>query len=107
MTLLRWLPFLLGSLTVTLTVLLFWIYLFLLMLVFVLQWVSSHWETLSYIAYGYSCVNWNSLFDHLRDAPTFKINTSATVTEFCEWVQVGINLYIPHHKYQVIPHSSP
>ena len=30
----------------TLTVLLFWIYLFLLMLVFVLQWLSLHWEIL-------------------------------------------------------------
>ena len=36
----------LGSLTVTLTVLLFWIYLFLLTLVFVLQWLSLHWEIL-------------------------------------------------------------
>ena len=36
-TLLRWLTFLLVSQTVTLIVLLFWIYLFLLMLVFVLQ----------------------------------------------------------------------
>ena len=32
--------------TVTLTVWLFWIYLFLLMLVFVLQWLSLHWEIL-------------------------------------------------------------
>ena len=46
MTLLRLLNFLLGSLTVTLTVLLFWIYFFLLMLVFVLQWLSLHWEIL-------------------------------------------------------------
>ena len=36
------LTFLLGSLTVTLTVLLFWIYLFLLTLVFVLQWLSLY-----------------------------------------------------------------
>ena len=42
MTLLRWLTFLLGSQTVILTVLLFWIYLFLLTLVFVLQWLSLH-----------------------------------------------------------------
>ena len=42
MTLLRWLTLLLGSLTVTLTVLLFWICFFLLMLVFVLQWLSLH-----------------------------------------------------------------
>ena len=46
MTLLRWLTFLLGSQTVILIVLLFWIYFFLLMLVFVLQWLSIHWEIL-------------------------------------------------------------
>ena len=51
MTLLRWLTFLLGSLTVTLTVLLFWIYLFLLVLVFVLQWFSFHWEILILISF--------------------------------------------------------
>ena len=27
--------------------------------------------------------------------------------EFCEWVQVQIDVYIPHCKYQVKPHSSP
>ena len=46
MTLLRWLTFLLGTLTVTFTVLLFWISFFLLTLVFVLQWLSLHWEIL-------------------------------------------------------------
>ena len=46
MILLRWLTFLLGSQTVILIVLLFWIYLFLLTLVFVLQWLSLHWEIL-------------------------------------------------------------
>ena len=45
-TLLTWLTFLLGSQTVTLTVLLSWIYFFLLTLVFVLQWLSLHWEIL-------------------------------------------------------------
>ena len=24
-----------------------------------------------------------------------------------EWVQIGIDVYIPHRKYQVKPHSSP
>ena len=38
------LTFLLGSLTVILTLLLFWIDLFLLLLVLVLQWFSLHWE---------------------------------------------------------------
>ena len=42
MTLLRWLTFLLGSQTVIVIVLLFWIYFFLLMLVFALQWLSLH-----------------------------------------------------------------
>ena len=46
MTLLRWLTFLPESQTVILTVLLVWIYLFLLMLVFFLQWLSLHWEIL-------------------------------------------------------------
>ena len=46
MTLLRWLTFILGSQTVILTVLLFWIYLFFLALIFVLQWLSLQWEIL-------------------------------------------------------------
>ena len=44
--LLRCLTFPLGSQTVIIAVLLFWIYLFLLMLVFVIQWISLHWEIL-------------------------------------------------------------
>ena len=46
MTLLRWLTFLLGSQTKILTVLLFQIYFFLLMLIVVLQWLFLHWEIL-------------------------------------------------------------
>ena len=46
MTLLRRLTFLLGSQTVILIVLLFWIYLFVLTLVSVPQWRSLHWEIL-------------------------------------------------------------
>ena len=45
-TLLRWLTFLLGSQTVILIVLLFWICFFLLTLVFNLQWLSLQWEIL-------------------------------------------------------------
>ena len=37
----------------------------------------------------------------------FKLGASAADSEFCEWVQVGIDVYIPHKKYQVKPHSSP
>ena len=34
----------------------------------------------------------------------FKLGASAA-SEFCEWVQVGIDVYIPHKKYQVKPPS--
>ena len=34
-------------------------------------------------------------------------SASAVASEFCEWVQVGNDVYIPYHKYQVKPHSSP
>ena len=93
-TLLRWLSFI---------VLLFWIYLFLLMLVFVLQWLSLHWKILIMllsqfpltfhqihnapfhcIAYNYSCADWDGLHNHLRDVPwenIFKLSASAAACE--------------------------
>ena len=37
----------------------------------------------------------------------FKLGASSATSEFCEWVQVGIDVYIPHRKYQVKPNSSP
>ena len=46
----------------------------------------------------------------MRDDPwddIFKLSASAAASKFCEWVQVGIDVYIPHCKYQVKPHSSP
>ena len=54
------------------------------------------------IAYDYSCADWDGLRDHLRDVPwedIFKLGASAAATEFCEWVQVGIDVYSPHRKY--------
>ena len=36
-----------------------------------------------------------------------RISASASASEFCEWVQVVIDLYIPHRKYHVKPHTSP
>ena len=62
------------------------------------------------IAYDYSHGDLDGLRDHLRDAPwedIFKLSASGAASEFCEWVQVGINAYIPQCKYQVKPHSSP
>ena len=58
------------------------------------------------IAYDNSCADWDGLHDHLRDVPRediFKLSAS-TAGEFCEWVQVGIDVYI--RKYQVKPQSS-
>ena len=62
------------------------------------------------IAYDYSRADCDGLRDHLRDVPwedIFKFIASAAASEFCEWVQVGIDVYIPHRKYQVKSHSSP
>ena len=62
-----------------------------------------------HIAYDYSRADWDGLRDHLRDVPwedIFKLGASAATSAFCEWVLVGIDVYIPHRKYQVKPHSS-
>ena len=37
----------------------------------------------------------------------FKLGASAAAGEFCELVQVGLEVYIPHCKYQFKPDSSP
>ena len=62
-----------------------------------------------YVAYDYSRADWDGLCDQLRDVPwedIFKLGASTAASEFCEWVQVGIDVYIPYRKYQVKPHSS-
>ena len=59
------------------------------------------------IPYGYSCFNWDGLCDHLKDVPReyiFKLRASTAASEF--FVQVRIDPYIPHRKYQVKCHSS-
>ena len=66
--------------------------------------------------YDYSCADWDSFYDNLfhdnlfQDVPwedMFKLSASAAASKFCEWVQVGIDDYISHWKYQVKPHSFP
>ena len=62
------------------------------------------------IAYDYSHADCDAFCDHLRDVPwedIFKLGASAAASEFCEWVQVGTDVYIPHPKYQVKPNLSP
>ena len=60
----------------------------------------SQWDALFHrIAYEYSRADWEGLRDHFRDVPwedVFKLHASAAASEFCEWVQVGIDVYIPH-----------
>ena len=62
------------------------------------------------LAYDYSHADWDGLRDHLRDVPwedIFKLGASPAANQFSEWIQIGIDVYIPHRKYQVKPHSSP
>ena len=51
------------------------------------------------VAYDYSRADWDGLRNHLRDVPWedifFKVSASASASEFCEWIQVGIDVYIP------------
>ena len=54
--------------------------------------------------------DWDGLHDHLRDVPCedfFKFGASTAASEFCDWVQVVTDVYIPHSKYKVKAHSSP
>ena len=79
------------------TVLLFWIY-------------SKQDAPFHSVAYNYSCADWDGLCNHLRDVPwedIFKFSASAAASEFCEWIQVGIDVYILHRKYQAKLHLSP
>ena len=63
------------------------------------------------LTYDCFCADWDDLCDYLRDIPwkgIFKLGDSAAAAiEFCMWVQVGIDVYVPHCKYKIIPHSSP
>ena len=90
---------------------------FLLTLVFPVQWLSLHWEILIIflendsidspsntkrdallhgMAYDYSRADRDGLPVHLRQVPwddIFKLIASAAASGFCEWVQVGIDVY--------------
>ena len=46
-----------------------------------------------------SCADYGGLCDHLRDVPwedIFNLSATDADSEFCEWVEVGIDVYIPH-----------
>ena len=60
-----------------------------------------------YTAYGHFRAD--GLCDHLKDVrleDIFRFGARVAATELCEWIQVGIDVNIPHRKYQVKPHSS-
>ena len=68
---------------------------------------NSQWDAPFYrIAYDYSRADWDGLCDNLRDVSwedILKLGASAAASE---WVQVGIDVYILHRRYQVKHHSS-
>ena len=119
--------FLFKSLTVTLKVLLFWIYLFLLtsicstmalhplanadhVVVSVsIDFLSNSQQDAPFHCktYEYYFADWDGLCDLWKIFYGRQCSASAAAIEFCDYVQVGINVYIPHCKHQVKPHSSP
>ena len=71
--------------------------------------IHNHMPCFHCIAHDYSHADWDGLHNHLRDVPwedIFKLSASVAASEFCEWVQVGTDLYTLHHTYQVKPHTS-
>ena len=116
MTLLRKLTFLLGPLTVILSPALLDLF---------ISSDTSICSTMAFPPFGNSGTvvlvsidfpsnskwdaDWDSLCNHLRDVTwqdIFKFSASAA-SELCQWVQVIIDAYIPHRKYQAKPCSSP
>ena len=61
---------------------------------------SQRDATFHCIAYDYSHADWD-------DLSIFTLSVPAATRKFCEWVHVGIDVYILHQKYQVKPQSSP
>ena len=75
------------------------------------SWNWQWYAPFNCIAYDYSHADWDGVHEHLRDVPredVFRLAAfAAAASEFCEWVQVGIDVYIPHRKCHVKPHPSP
>ena len=100
-----------GYFPTRITVLILWIYFFLLMLVYIIQWPFLHWEILIMLLSKFSLAfhhirnevpRYGMVYVNLRDVPwkdIFKRSAFAAASEFCEWVQVGIDVYIRHRKY--------
>ena len=75
-----------------------------------IQWNSERDAPFHLTAFDSSRADWDGLCDHLTDVPwedIFKLSASTAAGELCELLQVRTDVYIPHCKYQVKPHSSP
>ena len=61
---------------------------------------NSQWDAPFHrIAYGYSRAYWNGLRVNLRGfswEDIFKLGDSTAASDFCDWDQVGIDVYIYH-----------
>ena len=71
---------------------------------------NSRWDTsfhwISYdLTYWLGRSSWS--FERCSMEDIFEFSVSTVASKFCKWVQVGIDVYIPHHKYQVKLHTSP
>ena len=62
------------------------------------------------ISYNYQLADWDSFRDLLRDAPwsdIFALPVELCAAEVSDWIQTGIDAFVPHRKYQLKSHSSP
>ena len=60
--------------------------------------------------FSYSNADWDGLRDYLRDVPwidIFRHNANYAAKEITDWIDIGIDCFIPHRKFQLKPHSSP
>ena len=61
--------------------------------------------------YDYNGADWDSFRAFIRDIPLSdgfcSLPASTCAAELAEWIQIGIDEYIPHRRYQLKPHSAP
>ena len=75
---------------------------------FVVKFINEH--PYHRTIYSYRKADWDGLRDHLRGVPwldIFKHDATYAAKEITECVEIGIDCYIPHRKFQLKPHSSP
>ena len=62
-------------------------------------------------SYDYNGADWDSFRAFIRDIPwkdgLGSLPASSCASELAEWIQIGIDEYIPHRRYQLKPHSAP